>query len=42
MTDSDDLTAWRLAGLLEERLTSTAFTNTLRGVVLREKVAKSA
>lgn len=41
-TGGDDLTAWRLAELLEERLTSTDFTNTLRVFVLGEKAAKSA
>lgn len=33
-TDSDDLTAWRLAQLIEERLERTEFSLTLRAFVL--------
>ncbi len=36
-TDSDDLNAWRLAQLLEERLTSVRFTDTLRTFVMGSK-----
>ena len=32
--DTDDITSWRLAQLLEERLTDTGFTKTLRTFVL--------
>lgn len=32
--ENDDLNAWRLAQLLEERLTDTGFTDTLRKFVL--------
>lgn len=40
--ENDDLTAWRLAQLIEERLSSTTFTNTLRAFVLGPKASENA
>ena len=33
-TDTDDLTSWRFAQMLEERLSSPQFTDTLRSFLL--------